>query len=79
MQTVTITIICHPNGQFSVGENMGAGHGTRVFMTRKAADAYAMQLHAEAGGPDKAKIKINDLTRQAERDDLKPLRPSSTV
>jgi hypothetical protein len=63
MQTVIITIICHSNAQFSVGKNMSTGHGSRVFTTRKAADAYAMQLHAEAGGPDKAKIKVHDLTR----------------
>jgi len=42
---------------------MGTGHGSGVFTTRKAADAYAMQLQAEAGGPDKAKIKVHDLTR----------------
>jgi len=42
---------------------MGTGHGSGVFTTRKAADAYAMQLQAEAGCPDKAKIKVHDLTR----------------
>ena len=58
---IIITIICHSNGQFSVGKNIG--HGIRLFATRKAADARAMQLQAEAGGADNAKIIVHDLTR----------------
>ena len=60
---VIIAIICHSNDQFSVSKNLGGGHESRVFTTRKAADAHAMQLQAEAGGPDNAKIVFHDLQR----------------
>jgi hypothetical protein len=64
----TVTIICHSNGQFSVGKNMGGFNGSPVFKTREKADAYAMQLQAQAGGPDKARIIVHDLLREGRND-----------
>ena len=61
---VIIKITHHPNGQFSVGKNMGGF----LFKTREEADAYAGQLQERAGGPDEAKIIVHDFKRrQAER------------
>jgi len=62
-----ITIICHSNGQFSVGKNMGGFNGSMVFKTRGEADAYATQLQEKAGGPNAAKVVVHDLKREAER------------
>jgi DNA invertase Pin-like site-specific DNA recombinase len=62
-----ITIICHSNGQFSVGKNMGGFNGSMVFRTREEADAHAKQLQEKAGGPNVAKIVVHDLKREAER------------
>ena len=64
---VSITIICHTNGQFSVGKNMGGFNGSMVLKTREEADAYATQLQAKAGGPEEARIIVYDLKREAER------------
>ena len=77
---VIITIICHLNGQFSVTKRLGGFHESRMFTTRAAADAYAMKLQAEAGGPDDAKIVVHDLPR-ADRDAMitEPLGPPATV
>jgi hypothetical protein len=59
-QKVIIEIVLHPNGQFSV-----VGHESTVFFrTRQQADGYAQRLQAEAGGPDTAKITVQDLTRE---------------
>jgi hypothetical protein len=58
----TITIICHSDGLFSVGKNLGTGKGSVVFKSRAEADAHAKELQAEAGGPEKAKIVVHDLT-----------------
>ena len=73
---VIITLNCHLNGQFTVTKNLGGFHESKVFTTRAAADGHAMQLHAEAGGPDNAKIEVHDLPRAAA---TKPLGPPSTV
>jgi hypothetical protein len=62
-----ITIICHPQGQFSVGKNMGGSNGIKVFKTRDEADAYAKQLQEKAGGPNAARIVVHDLKTEAER------------
>jgi hypothetical protein len=64
---VIIVVICHSNGQFSVGKNLGTGLGGRVFKTREAADAYAKQVAKEAL-PAKAKIIIHDLEKGGSRD-----------
>jgi len=64
----SITIICHSTGQFSVGKNMGGFNGIEVFKTRKEADAYAIQLQVQAGGPDKARIIVHDLFRGGRND-----------
>ncbi len=65
MQTIVISIVCHPDGRFSVDKNMmmGGGHWSTVFKTREAADGRAMQLQAEAGGPDRATIVVHDLRK----------------
>ena len=77
---VIITIICHPNGQFSVGKNMGGGNGMKLFTTREAADAHVKHLQAEAGGPDNATIMVHDLPTAARGAMVtEPLGPSSTV
>ena len=60
---VIIDIICHPNGLFSVTKNPGGFHESSLFTTREEGDAHAMQLQAEAGGPNDAKIVVHDLTR----------------
>jgi hypothetical protein len=65
---LSITIICHSNGQFSVGKNMGGFNGSMVFKTREEAAAYAIQLQAQAGGPDKARIIVHDLLRRGRND-----------
>jgi hypothetical protein len=77
---VIITLMCHSNGQFSVTKNLGGFHESRVFTTRAAADAHAMQLQAEAGGPDNAKIIVHNLPT-ADRSAMitEPIGPSSTV
>ncbi len=67
LSEVVITIICHTNGQFSVGKNMGGFNGSEIFKTREEADACAMQLQEQAGGPDVARIVVHDLKREAER------------
>ena len=59
----SITIICHSNGQFSVGRNMGGFNGSTVFKTRDEADAAAVHLQAQAGGPEKARIIVHDLAK----------------
>ena len=63
-----IPTIYHTNGQFSVD---GGSKGIKVFKTREEADAYAMQLQTEAGGPDKARIIVHDLLR-GRRNDQQP-------
>ncbi len=68
---VCITIICHSDGRFSVGKNMGGFNESMVFKTREEADACAMQLQAQAGGPDKARIIVHDLLR-GRRNDQQP-------
>jgi hypothetical protein len=62
-EQAVITIICHSNGQFSVGKNMGTSQGSTVFKTLEAANDYAKQLQEEEGGPDWAKITVHDLTK----------------
>jgi hypothetical protein len=75
-RSITITLICHSNGQFSVGKNMGGFNGSMVFKTREEADAYAIQLQAQAGGPDKARIIVHDLFKtEAERSAARLLTP----
>jgi hypothetical protein len=64
---VCITIICHTNGLFSVGKNLGGFNGSTLFKTREEADTDAMRLQTQAGGPDKARIIVHDLKRKAER------------
>lgn len=64
---ITITTICHTNGLFAVGKNMGGFNGSTVFKTREKADAHAQQLQAQAGGPDKARIIVHDLKMEAEK------------
>jgi hypothetical protein len=77
---VIITMICHPNGQFAVGKNMGGFNESMMFKTREEADACAMQLQAEAGGPDDAKIIVHDLPRAGGAEMItEPLGASSTV
>ena len=49
----------HQSGLFSVGKKGFSGR--RVFKTREAAEAYAKELQAEAGGPDMADITVHDL------------------
>ncbi len=64
---VCITVICHTNGMFSVGKNLGGFNGSTVFKTRQEADAHAEKLQAEAGGPEKAGIVVRDFKRETER------------
>ncbi len=68
LSIVSITVICHSNGQFSVGKNMGGFNGSEVFKTREEADAYAIQLQAQAGGSEKARIIVHDLSRGGRND-----------
>jgi hypothetical protein len=65
MQTVTITIICQSNGMFTVGRDVGPGQGGIAFAKREAADAYAMRLQEESGGPIMAKITVHDHTKES--------------
>jgi hypothetical protein len=67
MQTVNISIARHSDGTFTVGK---AGKST-AFKTREEAEAHAIQIQTEAGGPDKAKIIVRDLTK--ERGDEPPI------
>ena len=80
MQTVTITIICQSNGMFTVGGDAGAGQGGIAFAKREAADAYAMRLQEESGGPIMAKITVHDHTKEARtkeaRENTQPSRRS---
>ncbi len=71
--SITITIICHSNGKFSVGENMGGFNGSKVFKTREEADACARQLQEQAGGPEKARIVVHDLSNGTKND--QPIAP----
>ena len=69
MRMVVISIICHSNGQFSVGKNMGGFNGSTVFASLEEANASARKLQAEAGGPGNAEIKVHDHRRKAEQGD----------
>ena len=60
MQTVTITIICQSKGMFTVRRDVGTGQGGIAFAKREAADAYALRLQEESGGPIIAKIRVHD-------------------
>jgi hypothetical protein len=57
---VLINLVCHSNGEFTVGRFT---HGSDRFTMRKAADARAKELQERAGGPNKAEIRVLDLTR----------------
>ena len=68
MRKIQITLIRHTNGQFSVGRDLGTGHGSKVLPGREEADAYARQLQAQLGGPDKATIVVHDLRKATAAD-----------
>ncbi len=64
MNEVIITLICHPDGLFSVGKNLGGFNESFVCKTREEADAKAEQLKKEVGPNAKARIVVNDLTKR---------------
>ena len=73
---LTITIIHHSSsGVSTVHMNMGAPlqgvtpPEAEQFVTKDEARAYAKQVQADLGGPDKAAIVEHDLTTKAALDD----------
>ena len=72
---VFIRIVHHRNGVSRVHINMGAPlevvtpAEARRFATKDEARAYAKQLQAELGGPDKSEIVEYDLTTQTALDE----------